>query len=52
MSFAYNDDTQVVSPDKSVQGLTGQTGSDLRITYREVRGVNMAIKIELVEPKG
>jgi hypothetical protein len=52
MSFAYNDETQVVSPDKTVQGLTGKAGSDLRITYREERGTNLAVKIELVEPKG
>jgi len=49
MSFAYNDETQVVSPDKSVQGLTGKAGSDLRITYREERGTNLATKIELLE---
>jgi hypothetical protein len=49
MSFAYNDDTQVISPDKTVQGLTGKTGSDLRITYREERGTNLATKIELIE---
>jgi hypothetical protein len=49
MSFTYNDDTQVISPDKSVQGLTGKAGSDLRITYREERGTNLATKIELME---
>jgi hypothetical protein len=49
MSFSYNDETQVVSPEKTIQGLTGKTGSDLRITYREERGSNMATKIELVE---
>jgi len=51
MSFAYNDDTLVVSPDRTVQGLTGKAGSDLRITYREERGTNLAVRIELVEPK-
>jgi len=49
MSFSFNDDTQVVSPEKTIQGLTGKTGSDLRITYREERGTNMATKIELLE---
>jgi hypothetical protein len=49
MSFLYSDQTQVVSPDKSIQGLTGKAGADLRITYREERGTNLATKIELLE---
>jgi hypothetical protein len=49
MIFNYNDDTQVVSPDKTVQGLSGKTGAQLRISYREERGSNMATKIELIE---
>jgi|SRR6516225_1753505 hypothetical protein len=49
MMFNYNDDTQVISPDKTVQGLSGKTGAQLRISYREERGSNMATKIELVE---
>jgi len=49
MMFNYNDDTQVISPDKTVQGLSGKTGAQLRISYREERGSNVATKIELVE---
>jgi len=49
MSFTYNDATQVISPDKTVQGLTGKAGSDLRITYHEEKGANLATKIELIE---
>jgi hypothetical protein len=49
MMFNYNDDTQVVSPDKTVQGLTGKTGAELRISYHEERGSNLATKIELIE---
>ena len=49
MMFNYNDDTQVVSPDKTVQGLSGKTGAQLRISYREERGSNIATKIELLE---
>ena len=49
MAFSYNDDTQVMSPEKTVQGLTGKTGSQLRISYREERGSNWATKIELLE---
>jgi hypothetical protein len=49
MMFNYNDDTQVISPDKTVQGLSGKTGAQLRISYHEERGSNLATKIELVE---
>ena len=49
MAFSYNDETQVMSPEKTVQGLTGKTGSQLRISYREERGANWASKIELLE---
>jgi len=49
MVFAFNDDTQVISPDKTVQGLTGKAGAQLKISYREERGNNIATKIELVE---
>ena len=51
MMFNYNDDTQVISPDKTVQGLTGKTGAQLRISYHEERGANLATKIELIEPQ-
>jgi len=49
MMFSYTDDTQVISPDKTVQGLSGKTGAQLKISYREDRGTNQATKIELVE---
>jgi hypothetical protein len=49
MMFNYNDETQVISPDKTVQGLTGKTGAQLRISYHEERGANWATKIELLE---
>ena len=51
MIFSYTDDTQVISPEKTVQGLSGKAGAQLRISYREERGTNMATKIELVEAK-
>jgi YD repeat-containing protein len=51
MMFSYNDDTQVISPEKTVQGLTGKSGAQLKITYHEERGANLATKIELVEAK-
>ena len=49
MTFSYNDETQVMSPEKTVQGLTGKTGSQLRIAYHEERGSSRATKIELLE---
>ncbi len=51
MLFTYTDATQVISPDKTVQGLSGKTGAQLKISYIEDRGTNMATKIELVEPE-
>jgi hypothetical protein len=51
MMFNYNDDTQVISPDRTVQGLVGKPGSEVRIRYREERGVKVAISIELVEKR-
>jgi hypothetical protein len=44
--FVYNNDTQMTGMDNSPQGLAGKTGSRLKITYRESRGINLAIKIE------
>ena len=44
--FVYNNDTQMTGIDNSPQGLAGKTGTRLRITYRESRGINLAIKIE------
>jgi len=49
MTFAYNESTQVISPDKTIQGLTGKAGAALKVTYREERGSNLATKIELME---
>jgi len=47
--FRYSDETQVLSADKTVQGLAGKTGAQLRISYREERGSNWATKIEVLE---
>jgi hypothetical protein len=49
--FNYNDDTQVISPDRTMQGLVGKPGAEVRIRYREDRGVKLAISIELVEKR-
>jgi len=49
--FNYNDDTQVISPDRTMQGLVGKPGAEVRIRYRENQGVRVAISIELVEKR-
>jgi hypothetical protein len=48
MTFRYTDNTQVIGED-SIQGLTGKTGTQLKISYQEERGRNMATKIEVVQ---
>src|SRR5215813_5214150 len=35
MMFQYTDQTQVVGPQKDIQGLASQTGTQLRVTYRD-----------------
>jgi hypothetical protein len=49
--FNYNDDTQVISPDRTMQSLVGKPGAQVRIRYREDRGVRLAMSIELVEKR-
>ena len=49
MSFVYTDSTQIVGPDKTIQGLAGKPGSELKVTYRESGGKQTATKIETVE---
>jgi len=48
MQFDYTDATQVVG-EKNVQGLAGKTGADLRVTYRDAGGKQIATKIETIE---
>jgi hypothetical protein len=47
MKFLYTDQTQIVGSEKTVQGLTGKSGSKLTITYKVERGANNATRIEL-----
>ena len=51
MVFTFNDATQMSGVDDSPQGLSGKTGSNLKITYRENRGTNLASKIEVEQKK-
>jgi len=49
--FTYTDATQVISPDKSIQGLAGKTGANLKITYRVEQNKNRATRIEVLPEK-
>ena len=49
--FNYNEDTQVISPDRTMQGLVGKSGAQVRIRFREDRGVRLSMSIELVEKR-
>jgi hypothetical protein len=52
MIFAYTDQTQVVGPQKDIQGLATQAGAELKVTYREQAADNrIATKIEILEKK-
>ena len=51
LTFDYTDATQIVGSEKSVQGLAGKTGTELRVTYRESSGKNTATKIETIEKR-
>ena len=49
MAFALTDTTQVIGSEKDVQGLAGKTGSELKVTYRDVAGKHTATKREIAE---
>jgi hypothetical protein len=47
MVFTWNDATQMKGVDGGAQGLTGKTGSTLRVTYQSRGGANLATAIEV-----
>jgi len=51
MTFEWTDATQVTGSEKTVQGLAGKTGSELKVTYRDAAGKHTATKIETIEKK-
>ena len=51
MVFTFTDTTQMTGIEQKPQGLSGKTGSNLKVTYRENRGANVATKIEVEEKK-
>ena len=48
MQFSYDEKTQVLGPVKDVQGLTGDSGTALKVTYRQEKGSNWATRIEVL----
>ena len=47
--FTYTDRTQVSGPEKNVQGLAGNPGAKLKISYRVAeKGANEATRIEIL----
>ena len=51
MKFDYDDATQVIGPERNVQGLAGKTGAELKVTYRQTGEKNTAVKIETIEKR-
>ena len=51
MTFNYTDATQVTGSEKTVQGLAGKTGSELKVTYRDQGANHIATKIDVEDKK-
>jgi hypothetical protein len=49
MQFTYNDQTELVGPQKDGQPVTVRQGSKLKIYYMEGDKANVATKIEITE---
>jgi hypothetical protein len=49
MQFTYNDQTELVGPQKDGQPVTVRQGSKLKIHYMESDKANVATKIEITE---
>jgi len=51
MLFSYTEQTQIVGPQKEIEGLASQAGTQLRITYRKAGDNRVATRIEVLEKK-
>ena len=51
MTFEYTDATQILGAEKTVQGLAGKAGTEVKVTYRDAGGKHTATKIETIEKK-
>ena len=47
MLFSYTEKTEVVGPEKTIQGLAGKSGAKLTIRYTVEKGTNVASRIEV-----
>ena len=51
MSFKYNDATEIVGGDRTVQGLTGSQGENVKVTFKNEEGASTAIRIEVADKR-
>ena len=50
MQFSFNEQTQVVGPEKDGKPVAVKQGSKLKVHYRVDQNTNMATRIEVTEP--
>jgi len=48
LQFIYTEQTEIVGPEKTVQGLATKSGAKLKITYIVQRAMNHATRIEVL----
>ncbi len=51
MEFQYNESTQIEGAQGSVEGLSGSTGSHVKVSYKTEEGKNIATRIKVKESK-
>jgi hypothetical protein len=49
MLLTYDDQTQVIGQEKTIQGLAGKSGSPVKVSYRQQGTSNLATRIEILE---
>jgi len=47
MEFTYNDQTTISGAEGTVEGLSGKSGADVTVSYKEDMGVKTATRIEV-----
>src|SRR5215471_13545115 len=50
MQFSFNEQTQVIGPEKDGKPVAVRQGSKLKIHYKVNQNINMATRIEVTEP--
>jgi hypothetical protein len=50
MQFTYNEQTELVGPEKDGQPVAVKQGSKLKVHYKQSDKLNIAMKIEVTEP--